>query len=129
MADVNKLSDRVIEYAERAAAMSDAAQGKKRIRTGGTARWLLLPAAGAGLYAMVRSKTVKRQAIEALDEAKSRASELPDELMGRVRQTANASGASSSTSSSASRNGSSRRRKSGTSSSRRRSTRTTASSR
>ena len=38
VSDVNKLSERVIEYAERASAMADAAQGKKRIRsTGGGA--------------------------------------------------------------------------------------------
>ena len=125
MADVNKLSERVIEYAERASAMSDAAQGKKRIRTGAMGRWLLLPAAGAGLYAMARNTAVKRQAKGALDEAKSLASELPEELMSRVRQTSKAPSGTSSTA--ASRNGTTRRRK--TSSSRRRSTRTAASSR
>jgi hypothetical protein len=127
MADVNKLSERVIEYAERASAMSDAAQGKKRIRTGGMARWLLLPAAGAGLYAMARSKAVTRQAKGALDEAKSRAAELPDELLSVVRQASKTSGVSTSTSSSSSRNGSTQRRRS--SSSPRRTTRARASSR
>jgi hypothetical protein len=128
MADVNKLSDRVIEYAERASAMSDAAQGKKRIRTNGMARWLVLPAAGAGLYAMARSKTVTRQAKGALDEAKSRAAELPDELLGLVRQASKAAGTSTSTStSSSSGNGASQQRK--PSPSRRRSTRARASSR
>ena len=87
MNDVNKLSERVIEYAERMSAMADAAQGKKQIRSRGTSRWLLLPVAGAGLYAMARSKTFARQAKGAANEAKSLASELPDELLKRVRQT------------------------------------------
>jgi hypothetical protein len=120
MSDVNKLSARVIEYAERASAVADAAQGKKRIRASGAGRWLLLPAAGAGLYAMARSKSFTRQAKGAMDEVKARASELPDELFDRVRQTSQTSGTS------ASRNGAaSRRRKS---SSPRRSSRAKASS-
>ena len=109
MNEINKLSERVIEYAERASAMSDAAQGKRRIRSAGTMRWVLLPAAGAGLYAMVRSKSFTRQAKDAVSEAKTRAAELPDELMGLVRQSS-----SSRTSSSAARNGSKRRSSSGT---------------
>jgi len=87
VSDVNKLSERVIEYAERASAMADAAQGKKRIRSAGLARWLILPAAGAGLYAMARSTSVTRQAKDAMTEVKSRATELPDELLGLVRES------------------------------------------
>ena len=87
MSDINKLSERVIEYAERASAMSDAAHGKKRIRGSGTMQWLLLPAAGAGLYAVMRSRTFTRQAKGAVNEAKTRAAELPDELLGLVRQS------------------------------------------
>ena len=117
MNEINKLSERVIEYAERASAMSDAAQGKKRIRSAGTMRWVLLPAAGAGLYAMVRSKAFTRQAKDAVSEAKTRAAELPDELMGLVRQSP-----SSRTTSSAARNGS--RRRSSTAASRRKTTAT-----
>ena len=112
MNDINKLSERVIEYAERASAMSDAAQGKKRIRRSGTMRWMLLPAAGAGLYAMVRSKAFTRQAKDAVSEAKTRAAELPDELMGLVRQSSSTSRTTSS--SSAARNGSRRRSSTGT---------------
>jgi hypothetical protein len=109
MSDVNKLSERVIEYAERASAVADAAQGKKSIRSRGMGRWLLLPAAGAGLYAIARTKTLSRQAKVAMQEAKTRAAELPDELMGRVRQTSKpASGAASS------RNGATRRRQAST---------------
>ena len=84
-------------------------------------RCVLLPAAGAGLYAMVRSKAFTRQAKDAVSEAKTRAAELPDELMGLVRQSSSSS--SGTTSSSSARNGSSRRSKSGTT--RRKSTATT----
>ena len=122
MSDVNKFSERVIEYAERASAMADAAQGRKRIRSSGAGRWLLLPAAGAGLYALARSKSVTRQARGAMNEAKVRASELPDELLSRVRESSQATEATSAS------NGAPRKRQ--TSSSRRKSSaRTKASSR
>jgi hypothetical protein len=103
MSDVNRLSERVIEYAERASAMADAAQGKKRVRSG-VGSWLLLPAAGAGLYAIARSRSVTRQASDVMNGARVRASELPDELLGRIRQT------SRSASTAANRNGAPRRR-------------------
>ena len=54
MADIHKLSEQVIDYAERAADVADAAKGKGRSNAVGT-RWLVLPAAGAALYALVRS--------------------------------------------------------------------------
>jgi hypothetical protein len=111
--DINKLSERVIEYAERASAMSDAAHGKKGIRRSGALRWVMLPAAGAGLYAMARSKGFTRQAKDAVSEAKTRAAELPDELMALVRQ----SSSSRTTTTSSARNGS--RRRTGTGANRR----------
>jgi hypothetical protein len=88
MSGIHRLSSRVIDYAERLADMADAAEGKHRHRGGGTTRWLLLPASGAALYALVRSDAFSRPAKEVVDEAKTRASELPDELVARVRQTA-----------------------------------------
>ncbi len=48
MADIRKFSDQVIDLAERLANVADAAQGKDTKTTGLRARWLLLPAAGAG---------------------------------------------------------------------------------
>ncbi len=86
MAGIQRLSSRVIDYAERAALMADAAEGKGRNR-GRMTRWLLLPASGAALYALVRSDSFSRQAKEVVDEAKTRATELPDDLVARVRQT------------------------------------------
>ena len=86
MADIHKLSERVVDYAERMADVADAAQGKRRRRGLLSSRWVVLPAAGAGLWALVRSDSFSRQAREVMDDAKTRASELPDDLMRRVRQ-------------------------------------------
>jgi len=97
MATIQKLSSQVIDYAERVSEMADAAQGKHHQRPGLTSRWLLLPASGAALYALVKSDAFSRPAKEVMDEAKARASELPDDLLSMVRQ---------STSGTSSRNGS-----------------------
>ncbi len=87
MAAIQRFSTRVIDYAERLSGMADAAEGK-RPRRGGVVRSLIvLPASGAALYALVRSDFVSRQARDVIDEAKTRASELPDDLMSRVRET------------------------------------------
>ena len=112
MASVHKLSSRVIDYAERASAIADAAQGRHAGR-GRLARWLLLPASGAALYALVRSDGFSRQAKNVVDEAKNKASDLPEDLVTRVRDvakptTAGRNGSSSSSGSSSS--GSSRRK-------------------
>jgi hypothetical protein len=88
MADVKQVSEYVIDYAERLAAMSDAAKGKGVSRGTTGTRWLILPAAGAGLYALVTNKSVARQAKGVVEQAKTRASELPEDLLHRVRQTA-----------------------------------------
>lgn len=86
MADMNKFADRVIDLAERFADVTEAAQGKGvRKRLG--ARWLVLPAAGAGLYALGASGFFTRQARNVVNQAKTKASDLPDELMNRVRTT------------------------------------------
>ena len=87
MAGIHKFSEQVIDLALRLEDMADAANGKG-IRKGsfGT-RWLLLPAAGAGLYALATSGAFSRQAKEIMDQAKTRASELPEDLMSGVRQT------------------------------------------
>jgi hypothetical protein len=87
MADVKKFSEQMIDYAERLGNMVDAAQGREPVRTP-RARWLLLPAAGAGLYALTTSGTFTRQAREVAKEAKDRAAELPDALVTRVQQAA-----------------------------------------
>src|SRR5215208_6321499 len=85
MANVHKFSEQVIDLAERLADVADAANGKG-IRKGGASRWLILPAAGAGLYALATNGSFTRQAKGVVNEAKTRAADLPDELMGLVRQ-------------------------------------------
>jgi hypothetical protein len=111
MSDITKFSDRVIEYAERAAAMADAAQGKKSIRKRGMAQLLVLPAAGAGLYALARNKAVVSQAKEVASDAKSFAADLPEELLTRVRKSSQPSRAATSSNGGSRRTSSASRRK------------------
>ena len=87
MADIHRLSEHIIDFAERLDGMADAAQGKSTGRGSVGASWLILPAAGAGLYALAKNRSFKRQAKGVMDQAKSRATELPEDLMGRIRQT------------------------------------------
>jgi len=117
MGSIQKLSSQVIDYAERVSDMADAAQGKHQ-RSSLASRWLLLPASGAALYALVKSDALSRPAKQVMGEAKARASELPDDLLGKVRQT---------TSTTSRRNGSATR--SSTSQTRRKSTRKAAATR
>jgi hypothetical protein len=86
MREVQKLATRVSDYAERVARMADAAEGKRPRQKDRLRRWVVLPAAGATIYAVVRSDFFTRQA----REARTRASELPDDLVARVRETAGA---------------------------------------
>lgn len=86
MADMNKFSEQVIDLAERFADITDAAQGKGNRKSMG-ARWLIIPAAGAGLYALGASGSFKHSAKKVMNQAKERASELPEDLMNRVQQT------------------------------------------
>ena len=72
MADINKFSEQVIDLAERLANVADAAKGKDTHTTRPRARWLLLPAAGAGIYAPT-SRAFTRQAKTVVEEAKARA--------------------------------------------------------
>ena len=98
MSAISKFSERVIDLAERLEDVADAAQGKGRRKGGSGTRWLILPAAGAGLYALATNGSFARQAKDVMDQAKTRASELPDDLMSRIRQPSSrsASGAQNS---------------------------------
>ena len=104
MAGIHKFSEHVIDLAERLEDVADAANGKGIRRGSFGARWLILPAAGAGLYALATSGSFSRQARDVMDQAKTRASELPDDLMRGVRQTSRKS--TGRTQKSTSRNGS-----------------------
>jgi hypothetical protein len=88
MAQIQKFSEQMIHAAERLADVADAAEGKGARSGGGVGtRWLLLPAAGAGLYALATRRSFQRQAKDVLQQAKARASELPEDLLSRVQQT------------------------------------------
>ena len=83
MAGIQEFSEKVITYATRLSDVADAAQGRRR-SGGGRLRWT---ASGVALLALVRSDFFARQAKEVVNEAKTLASDLPDDLMGVVRQT------------------------------------------
>ena len=87
MADIYRFSERVIDLAERLEDVADAAKGKGNRKGSLGTRWLLLPAAGAGLYALATSGSFSRQAKGVMNQAKARATDLPDELLGRIQQT------------------------------------------
>jgi hypothetical protein len=92
MEGIHKFSHKVIDYAERLSDVADAAQGKRRSGHG-MVRRLVLPASGAALLALVRSDFFTRQAKDAIKDAKALASDLPDDLMATVRQSASGSAA------------------------------------
>jgi len=108
VADIYRFSERVIDLAERLEDVADAAKGKGNRKGSLGTRWLLLPAAGAGLYALATSGSFSRQAKGVMNQAKTRATDLPDELLGRIQQT---SRKSTSTSGGQGRRQSSSRRK------------------
>ena len=110
MASIYTFSDGVVDFGKRLADVADAVQGRGNRQGGGGARWLILPAAGAGLYALAKNRTFARQARSVMDQAKERASDLPEDLVGRVQQVTRGT-ASRRTASS--RTGSQRRRKTG----------------
>jgi hypothetical protein len=128
VAGIQKFSEQVIDYAERVSDMADAAQGRRHRAGAKLTRWALLPASGAMVFALVRSNYVSRQAKEVIDGARSRASELPDDLMSRVREVANSS-TNSSRSAKASATGNSRKTSSRRSPARRSTSRRSTSSR
>jgi hypothetical protein len=87
MGDVNRFSEGLIDVAERFADVVEAAQGKGP-RKGVDARWLVLPAAGAGAYALATSSSsLARRTRKLIGRAKDRATDLPDaDLIGRVKE-------------------------------------------
>jgi hypothetical protein len=84
MADFHKISQRAIDFAERLANVATAATGNRTARESVTTRWVVLPAVGAGLYALVRSRFFTRQTMGVVDDANTRA--LPSHRLTRVPQ-------------------------------------------
>jgi hypothetical protein len=97
MAGIQEFSEKVITYATRLSDVADAAQGRRH-SGGSRLRWT---ASGVALLALVRSDFFARQARGVVNEAKTLASDLPDDLMAVVRQT----GASASSTGAAKTNG------------------------
>jgi hypothetical protein len=91
MADIDRFSARLIDLAERFADVTDAAQGRGNRQGGIQARWLVLPAAGAGLYALGARGSLRRQAKNVVKQARELAAELPEDLMSRVHQATSSS--------------------------------------
>jgi len=120
MADIDRFSERLVDLAERFADVTDAAQGRGNRQGGIRPRWFLLPAAAAGVYLLGASGSLRRQAGNVAKQAKDRAAELPDDLMGRVHQATRRPTTSGARSNGRSRTRSTRR----TQSRRRRSTQT-----
>jgi hypothetical protein len=92
MRDFNKISKQAADVAERVADVADAARGEGPRKSGGGrwfgGRWLLLPAAGAAVYAVARrGSDVPRRAKDLVGQVKERASEMPDlDLLDRVTE-------------------------------------------
>lgn len=92
MRDFNKISKQAADVAERVADVADAARGEGPRKSGGGrwfgGRWLLLPAAGAAVYAVARrGSDVPRRAKDLVGQVKERASEMPDlDLLDRVKE-------------------------------------------
>lgn len=86
MADIDTFSERLVDMAERFADMTDAAQGRGHRQGGIRARWVVLPAAAAGIYLLGASGSLRRQAGTVAKQAKDRATELPDDLMSAVHR-------------------------------------------
>ena len=95
MSNVHKFSEQVIDLAERLEDVANAAKGKGTRRGSFGSRWVILPAAGAGLYALATRGSFARQAKGVMNQAKTRASELPDDLLNRVLQTSQRSASGS----------------------------------
>jgi hypothetical protein len=95
MSDLKRISEQMINLGERLSDVVDAANGKGQRHGGGASRWVLLPAVGAGVYALARSEFMTRQAQGVVDEAKTRASDLPNELLNGVRHASQKTSGSS----------------------------------
>jgi hypothetical protein len=87
--DAHKFAKQVTEVAERVADVSDAARGKARKRSGGLGRWLILPVAGAAVYAAAkRASAAGRSTDGVVRRAEGRAGTPDMDLLNRVKDAA-----------------------------------------
>jgi hypothetical protein len=81
--DAHNFAKQITEVAERVADVSDAVRGKRK-GSGGLARWLILPAAGAAVYAAAKNRAPV--AGPTRGGAEARAGEMPEmDLLNRVK--------------------------------------------
>jgi hypothetical protein len=117
MGDVNRFSEQLIDLAERFADVVDAAQGHGHRKAGPGAKWLVLPAAGAAAYALATSSSsLAKRTRGLMQQAKDRATDLPDsDLFDRVKDVTGVGedGSSSKTQSSSGRSRTTQKRRSG----------------
>ena len=92
MTDMHKFSRQMIDLAQRLDAVTDAVEGKTTGKGGRGTGWVLLPAVGAGIYALATNGSFVRRTRDAVEHVKARAADLPEDLLKRVRQTSAASG-------------------------------------
>jgi hypothetical protein len=101
--DVHEFAERLIHLGERLEDVADAVAGKRGRHTRTATQLFLLPAAGAGLYALAKSDFFGQQAKTIVDEAKTVASDLPSDLMNTVRQSSSTPSSSTATRNSSTR--------------------------
>jgi len=111
--DIQGFSERVIELAERMSDVADAAAGTKRKSPSAFTRLVVLPATGAGLYALAKSDFFGQQAKVVVKEARTLGSDLSDDLVKSVRQASQSPTKSSSAGTSGSTAGARRTNRSG----------------
>ena len=84
--DAHKFAKQVTEMVERVADVSDAASGKARRRSGGLARWLILPAAGAAVYAAARRASAVGGSTDGVVRGANEPTDTADmDLLSRVK--------------------------------------------
>jgi hypothetical protein len=87
--DAHKFAKQVTEMVERVADVSDAASGKARRRSGGLARWLILSAAGAAVYAAAKRASAVGGSTEGAVRGANERADTPDtDLLSRVKDIA-----------------------------------------
>jgi hypothetical protein len=87
--DAHKFAEQVTEMVERVADVSDAARGKARRRSGGLARWLILPAAGAAVYAAAKRASAVGGSTDGVVRGANERADAPDmDLLNRVKDIA-----------------------------------------
>lgn len=90
MTDFDKISKQAADIAERAADVADAARGEGSRSGGGAGRWLLLPLAGAAVYAVAKNgPDLARRTKDLIRQGRERTPDLSDlDLAGRVKEAA-----------------------------------------